>query len=79
MSPLSIFGLISVTLMLIFYALEAKHHYFIFCFAISCVLGSAYGFLQGAWPFGAVELVWALIAFRKWVKIKSQNYCESFE
>jgi hypothetical protein len=31
-------------------------------------LGSAYGFLQGAWPFGAVELVWSLVAVRPWWK-----------
>jgi hypothetical protein len=33
-------------------------------------LGSAYGFLQGAWPFGIVELVWAAIAFMRWKKAK---------
>ncbi len=33
----------------------------------SCALGSAYGFLQGAWPFGAVEAVWALVAWRRWL------------
>ena len=31
-----------------------------------CGLGSAYGFLQGAWPFGAVEAVWSLVAGRRW-------------
>ena len=66
MTALSLFGLISVTLMLIFYALEGKHHAFIFAFSIACLLGSLYGFLQGAWPFGLVEAIWALIAFRKW-------------
>jgi hypothetical protein len=25
------------------------------------VLGSIYGFLQGAWPFGVVEAVWAVL------------------
>jgi hypothetical protein len=29
-------------------------------------LGSAYGFLQGAWPFGLVEGVWSLVALRRW-------------
>ena len=28
-------------------------------FAGACALGPAYGFLQGAWPFGLVEAVWA--------------------
>ena len=35
-------------------------------FAGACVLGSAYGFLQGAWPFGLVEAVWAGVALRRW-------------
>ncbi|MCU6454995.1 hypothetical protein LPN01_12990 [Sphingomonas sp. A2-49] len=35
-------------------------------FAAGCVLSSIYGFLQGAWPFGAVELLWTVIALRRW-------------
>lgn len=66
MTALSIFGLISVTLMLVFYALESKSHWFILGFTFSCILGSIYGFLQGAWPFGLVEAAWTLIALRKW-------------
>jgi len=31
-----------------------------------CGLGSIYGFLQGAWPFGVVEAVWMVVAFRRW-------------
>jgi len=34
-------------------------------FAGSCLLGSAYGFLQGAWPFGLVEAIWAIVAARR--------------
>jgi len=30
------------------------------------VLASAYGFLQGAWPFGLVEAIWSLVALRRW-------------
>jgi hypothetical protein len=29
-------------------------------------LGSIYGFLQGAWPFGLVESVWSVVALRRW-------------
>ena len=32
----------------------------------ACALGSVYGFLQGAWPFGLVEAVWAVVALRRW-------------
>jgi hypothetical protein len=30
------------------------------------VLASAYGFVQGAWPFGLVEAIWSLVALRRW-------------
>lgn len=60
------FGLFSVGAMLVFYALEDRSPWFVFGFAVSCALGSAYGFLQGAWPFGIVEAIWALVALRRW-------------
>ena len=66
MKPLTIFGLISVTAMLVSYALEKRSHWFILAFAGSCALGSAYGFLQGAWPFGIVEAIWAVVALQRW-------------
>jgi hypothetical protein len=66
MDRLTLFGLVAVSLMLLFYALEDRSHWFILAFAGACVLGSTYGFLQGAWPFGAVEAVWSLVAIRRW-------------
>lgn len=66
MDPLTTFGLLAVTAMLIFYALEDRSRWFVFAFAGSCGLASIYGFLQGAWPFGLVEAVWALVALRRW-------------
>jgi hypothetical protein len=66
MNVLTAFGLFAVTAMVISYALEQRHTSFILAFAFSCVLGSVYGFLQGAWPFGVVELIWSGIAVRKW-------------
>ncbi len=62
MDRLSAFGLFAVTAMLVTYALEARSAWFVLAFAAACLLGSAYGFLQGAWPFGAVEAVWAGVA-----------------
>ena len=67
MSMLSAFGLFAVTAMLVCYALEARSHWFILGFAGACCLGSAYGFLQGAWPFGVVEGIWAVVAFKRWL------------
>ena len=66
MTPLTIFGLFAVTAMLVCYALEARSRWFILAFAGACALGSVYGFLQGAWPFGFIEAVWALVAANRW-------------
>ncbi len=65
--PLTLFGLFAVTSMLITYACERRSHWFVLGFAGSCLLGSVYGFLQGAWPFGLVEGVWSIVALRRWV------------
>ena len=66
MNRLTAFGLFAVTAMLVTYALEARSRWFILGFAAACVLGSVYGFLQGAWPFGIVEAMWALVALHRW-------------
>jgi hypothetical protein len=68
MDMLTLFGLMAVTAMLVFYALEDRNPHFILAFAVACALGSTYGFLQGAWPFGVVEAIWAGIAVHRWTK-----------
>ena len=64
---LTAFGLFAVTAMLVTYALESRSPWFILAFAFACLLGSIYGFLQGAWPFGLVEAVWSVVALRRWL------------
>ena len=66
MDALTTFGLFAVTAMLVCYAFEARSAWWTLGFAGACLFGSAYGFLQGAWPFGLVEAVWALVAARRW-------------
>ena len=66
MDWLSAFGLFAVTAMLVCYALEDRSPAFVLAFAGACALGSVYGFMQGAWPFGIVEAIWALIALYRW-------------
>ena len=66
MTPLTLFGLVAVTAMLVCYAYEQRSPWFILAFAAACAMGSAYGFLQGAWPFGGVEAIWSLVALRRW-------------
>jgi hypothetical protein len=68
LNALTLFGLFAVTAMLVCYAFENRSRWFILGFALACGLGSVYGFLQGAWPFGVVEFVWALVALRRWTK-----------
>jgi hypothetical protein len=67
MDTLTAFGLFAVTMMLLCYALEERSPWFILAFAVACALGSIYGFLQGAWPFGLVEAIWAIVAARRWL------------
>jgi hypothetical protein len=64
-----LFGLFAVSAMLVCYALESRSHWFVLLFAGACALGSIYGFLQGAWPFGLVEAVWSVVALRRWVAV----------
>ncbi len=66
MDLLSLYGLGAVTLMLVCYALEDRGAGYVLAFAAACLLASIYGFLQGAWPFGLVETIWAAVALRRW-------------
>ena len=68
LDALSLFGLASVLAMLTFYALEDRSHWFVLAFSGACLLAAAYGFLQGAWPFGFIEIIWSAIAFHRWRK-----------
>jgi hypothetical protein len=67
---LTLFGLLSLSAMLVFYALEHRGHWYVLAFAGGCVAASVYGFLQGAWPFGVVELIWAAVAFKRWLALR---------
>jgi len=67
---LTLFGLFAVTAMLVTYTLENRSTWFILAFALACALGSVYGFLQGAWPFGAVEAIWSIVAVRRWLQAR---------
>jgi hypothetical protein len=73
MSSLTVFGLFAVTAMMVTYALESRSRWFILAFAFACLLGSVYGFLQGAWPFGVVEIVWSMVALRRWLLAPRTN------
>ena len=62
----TIFGVCALTLMMTMYAIERRGRQFVLAFAVGCFLSSVYGFVSGAWPFGAVELIWSAIAVRRY-------------
>jgi hypothetical protein len=66
-SLITLYGVGALSFMMLMYALERRHRLFVAGFAAGCLLSSAYGFLSGAWPFGAVEAVWAVVALRRFV------------
>jgi hypothetical protein len=72
MDALTAFGLFAVTFMLVCYMLEERAPVWTLLFAIGCLMGSAYGFMQGAWPFGVVEWAWFAVAMRKWWRIRGE-------
>jgi len=70
LSPmLNAFGLVAVSLTLLFYALEDRSPIFVLAFAGGCLASAVYGFLQGAWPFGLIEIAWTVVAIRRWRRI----------
>jgi hypothetical protein len=73
MNLLTLYGLVAVSLMLFFYAVEDRSPLYVLGFAVACVMGSIYGFLQGAWPFGIVEAVWSVVAIRRWRALRRSS------
>lgn len=67
MDRLTLFGLVAVSLMLLCDAFQKRSHWITLVFAGACVMGSLYGFLQGAWPFGLVEGIWAIVKVYHWI------------
>ena len=67
-SVVTAFGVVAVSFMVVMYSLESRGRRFTLGFAAGCLLSSAYGFLAGAWPFGVLEVFWAVIALRKWMR-----------
>jgi hypothetical protein len=55
---LTAYGVLALTFMMTMYALEGRHRGFVLAFAV--------GFASGAWPFGVVEAIWALVALRRY-------------
>jgi hypothetical protein len=71
MDGLTWFGLLALSFTLLCYALESRSNWWTLGFAAGCVLGSVYGFRQGAWPFGVVEAIWSVVALRRWLTLRN--------
>ncbi|HKF78265.1 MAG TPA: hypothetical protein VKF59_19145 [Candidatus Dormibacteraeota bacterium] len=69
MNAVTVFGVLAVSFMVLMYALERRRREFVLAFAVGCLLSSAYGFLAGAWPFGAVEVIWAGVAVHRFRRL----------
>ena len=67
----TLYGIGAVSFMMLMYALERRGRAYILFFALGCLLSSAYGFMAGAWPFGVVEAIWAVVALRRWQRQSS--------
>jgi hypothetical protein len=63
---LTSYGVAALAFMMVMYSLERMHRRYVLAFAFGCMLASSYGFLSGAWPFGAVEAIWAVVALRRY-------------
>jgi hypothetical protein len=74
MISLDAFGLVAVRLLLLLYAIERRSRLYTLAFVFACGLGSAYAFLQGAWPFGLAEAAWSLVAVRLWWMVPRPSY-----
>lgn len=70
---LTVFGACAVTFMVLMYALERRGRVFVLAFAGGCVASSVYGFLAGTWPFGVVEIVWAVVAVKRYLDLRARN------
>lgn len=67
MSAIELFGAAAVASMVLFYALEKRSPVFVLLFVFACLASSAYAAAIRSWPFAVVELLWAGIAFRRWL------------
>jgi hypothetical protein len=69
---ITLYGVLAVTFMIVMYALESRGPRYVVGFAVGCLLSSVYGFLSGAWPFGLAEILWAVVAWRRFTSSLSK-------
>jgi hypothetical protein len=70
--PVTLFGVVAVTAMVVSYALEARSHWYVLAFAVGCAAASVYAILIRSWPFAVVEGIWCIIAVRRWLRVRGR-------
>ena len=63
---LLVFGSLAVGMMLVMYVMEDRSPWFVLGFAAASGAAALYGLLIEAWPFAAIEAVWAAVAVQRW-------------
>ena len=64
---LTAFGAVSAAVMVVAYALEARHPVWIAVFAAGCASTALYGVLTRSWIFVVLEVVWSALAIRRYL------------
>jgi hypothetical protein len=77
MDWLTAFGLLAGTVFLAWYAFWSRTPFFVLLAAAISVLASIHRFMHGAWVFGVIEAVWALMALRRWMRLTSGTPAKS--
>lgn len=66
LDSLAIYGFLSLVMIVFFYSQERHARICSLGCAAACLMAASYGFVQGAWPLGVAEGLWAIAAFRRW-------------
>jgi hypothetical protein len=67
---LTIFGIVSATTMVVAYGFEQRNPLWIAVFATGCLATAVYGVLTGAWVFAILETAWAVLAVRRFARLR---------
>ena len=70
-NTIEIFGIVAIIIMVTSYALEDKSHIFVAIFAVGCACAALYAFLIKSYPFLFAEGIWAVIAFKRWQRLRA--------
>jgi len=68
MDVLMVFGFLSMFMALVFFIHHRQSRGAMMGLVVCLLATSAYGFLQGAWPVGIMQLVWAIAMLRGWYR-----------